>query len=256
MRNNPVPRYQNHLPVHKHERRNKANESAWTKRKKPKKTTSERAAARSATADRRYIVSEQKLRRILLEMANSERGVPFSVTEFCNRGDFERRTFYRHYSSVAQLISRQAAAHEDTIKMLVAELLNNKLSLEVNLHKILFFINKHSDDYSTSLAHANFLFLRTFAESMKPLVFREWGATESGASDAASLSAKSRDSRLNGRSIETTCSAEDLDKKYLKFSFEVIAELVWWIQSENTTKSKILDLVDTIMAILHRYSNS
>ena len=183
------------------------------------------------TTDRRFVASEQRLKKIVLEMARAERGISFSVTEFCNRGDFNRRTFYRHYSSVAQCISCQAAAHQNDIKILAAGLLNNSLSHEANLCKMLYFISKHKDDYVTSLIHANFFFFRTLAKSMKPLVLKEWGITEPD-------------------------NNPQLDKKYMDFSFEVIANLVWWVQSEGAEKSEIPNLVDRIMAINRKYANS
>ena len=213
--------------------------------------------------DRRFVASEQKLKEILLEMMRTEPGISFSVTEFCNRGDFNRRTFYRHYSSVAQLISCQIVAHQNAIKTFAAELLGNSLSHEVNLYKMLFFINKHKDDYAASLARANFSFLRTLAESMKPLVFKEWGVAQSTVQPIAqsvqpTAQPAAQSVQLATQSMRHTDDfiKTQLDKKYTNFSFEVIAELVWWIQSKNTERAEIPALANRIMAILRKYSNA
>ena len=222
-------------PAKKYEPSNASHKSPTENRKSPGTNRKSPTPKHDPTTDRRFIASEQKLKSILLEMARAERGISFSVTEFCNRGDFNRRTFYRHYSSVAQLISCQIAAHQSTIKTLATELFSNSLSHEVNLYKILFFISKHKDDYAASLARANFALFHTLAISMKPLVFREWGIAEP-----------------ESIPIENP----QLDKKYMDFSFEVIANLVWWVQSEGAEKSEIPNLVNRIMGILRRYGNN
>lgn len=129
---------------------------------------------RESCSDVRFLLVEERLFRVLGGFLKRGRVAGLGVPDVATKAKVWDSTFYDHFKNMDDAIYRYDHRHDEAIKKLRMEIEDERLSMELAFCRILHFISKNKDYYSTHLARQNPVPFFSIAKTFRPVFACGW----------------------------------------------------------------------------------
>lgn len=124
--------------------------------------------------DQRFLRAEERLLGALGYYLKYDSIASVGIIDITNRARTWSSTFYDHFKNKDDAIKKFNHKYDTAIKNLCNEVIAEKISTELAIAKLLFFINKHKNYYSVCLHRQNLIPFSAIVRLFQPVFVRSW----------------------------------------------------------------------------------
>ena len=161
--------------------------------------------------DSRFICVRERFFRALGHFLKRDKIVSITISDLAEKARVWDSTFYDHFENMDDAIRQYNHYYDEDIRKLREEILGEHLTTKIAIQKMLCFIRKHEDYYSTHLHRQNPVPFFTMAKIFRPVFARGW----------------------------SNFGRKKFDLGFKIFCGEMFGVIYFWGESENFDESKI-----------------
>ena len=124
--------------------------------------------------DGRFLRVEDRLFRTLGYYLKRDSIASIEVSELTSKAKIWKSTFYDHFKNMDDAIIKYDHRFDCDIKELCNEIIDMHIDIESAIFKILYFISKHKNYYSTCLHRQNLTPISSIAKICRPIFVKNW----------------------------------------------------------------------------------
>lgn len=124
--------------------------------------------------DGRFLRVEERLFRALGHFLKHDSFASAGITDITYHAKTWKSTFYDHFKDKDDAIQKYNHRYDNDIINLRDEVINDNISSETAIAKLLYFISKHKNYYSVCLHRQNLIPFSTIVRIFKPVFVQGW----------------------------------------------------------------------------------